>query len=426
MNKFYSKAFKSVCSKQLAAATVFTSLFGLSASAQCPSGDLVLRTQSDVAQFAIDYPNCTQIVGKLQLGADIYTPPGDIIDVSPLGNITYVSGNVFIQNNALLKDVDGLNLTAIGGWLYVGGDTDSFTNLELRNLNGLSSLINVGRDIYINYNRKLSDISGLQNASFGVWQGYGLTINENPMLPICNIPNFCDYLSYPAATHPRIIAGNAAYCADEPAAVAACLNPPTSTGCTDENPGLSQWPSTTFTPSCTGTEEVITNNAWTGEYSKVALTAGVTYTFTSSIAYDYLTIADESGANIFTHGNGPVNYTPAADETVRFYLHSNLICTWGDSINRSRIIMCDAPSNLNEVAFDNFKYYPNPVTDFLTINHDRKIGQIVVVNMLGQAVISKSINANTAKIDMSALVTGSYFVKVAVDGQVKTMKVLKH
>jgi hypothetical protein len=47
------------------------------------------------------------------------------------------------------------------------------------------------------------------------------------------------------------------------------------------------------------------------------------------------------------------------------------------------------------------------------------------MNLLGQEVMVKSINATQSQIDMSNLASGSYLVKVTADNKVKTIKVIK-
>ena len=71
------------------------------------------------------------------------------------------------------------------------------------------------------------------------------------------------------------------------------------------------------------------------------------------------------------------------------------------------------------------KMYPNPVKDILNLSFDKEMATVSIYNLLGQEVISKSINTNEGTIDVSSLITGTYFVKVSADGLTKTMKVIK-
>ncbi len=191
--------------------------------AQCPPGNVVLTTQAQVNQFAVDYPSCTIINGYLQIGAGNTTTPGsDITNLTSLGNITTINNNLYIQNNAILQNVDGLNIESVGGFLFIGGDFEGKTNLVLTNLNGLSSLTSVAQDIYIRDNHLLNDISGLENTTFQPFAGFGLSILLNPNLAVCNLPNFCTYLANPSNTHPRSISGNLANCLNEAAVLSSC------------------------------------------------------------------------------------------------------------------------------------------------------------------------------------------------------------
>ena len=82
---------------------------------------------------------------------------------------------------------------------------------------------------------------------------------------------------------------------------------------------------------------------------------------------------------------------------------------------------------LSNATFDDasFVYYPNPVSDVLNISYANEISKVQVMNLLGQEVMVKSINATQSQIDMSNLASGSYLVKVTADNKVKTIKVIK-
>jgi len=73
----------------------------------------------------------------------------------------------------------------------------------------------------------------------------------------------------------------------------------------------------------------------------------------------------------------------------------------------------------------NFKYYPNPVANVLNVSFVKNITGIEVFNLLGQKVISQTVNQNTAQVNLSSLSAGTYMVKVAADGATKTVKVIK-
>lgn len=83
--------------------------------------------------------------------------------------------------------------------------------------------------------------------------------------------------------------------------------------------------------------------------------------------------------------------------------------------------------NLSTPSFDlaSLKAYPNPVKDVLNLYYTENISQVSIFNLLGQQVLDKKLDASEVKLDMSNLPQGTYLVKVNVDNQVKTLKVVK-
>ncbi len=235
----------------------------LSQPPACPTGNIVLNTQTEVSDFAAIYSNCTAIPGDMT----ITTVGANVTDLSPLNNIVSIGGElkiynnpglinigfgsltsvgdgVYVENNPALNNLDSFSsLTTVGSHLHirenaslttmsglsniasVGGYLYFYDNDALTDLNGLSSLATVGAYVYIEGNDALSDISALQNTTFQPSSSLGLTIKNNPVLGVCNIPNFCSYLANPASTHPRDISGNLTNCLNEVAVVAACASP---------------------------------------------------------------------------------------------------------------------------------------------------------------------------------------------------------
>jgi len=80
---------------------------------------------------------------------------------------------------------------------------------------------------------------------------------------------------------------------------------------------------------------------------------------------------------------------------------------------------------INDFDSANFKYYPNPVTDRLSIAYSDTISEVIVYNILGQQVIINRPNATQTQIDLSQLNAGTYVVKVTLNNLVKSVKVIK-
>lgn len=103
------------------------------------------------------------------------------------------------------------------------------------------------------------------------------------------------------------------------------------------------YPSQTFQPSCTGAPEVITSNAWPGEYANVAVIANKTYTFSSSFATDYLTITSADGNTLLVSGTTPVVWSSGnTSGVVRYFLHSDSSCG-SSTVIRTRSVRCAEP-----------------------------------------------------------------------------------
>lgn len=95
------------------------------------------------------------------------------------------------------------------------------------------------------------------------------------------------------------------------------------------------------------------------------------------------------------------------------------------SLGNFRLSAYDASLSSPSFDLNGFSVYPNPVKDVLNLSYTKDISNVSVHNLLGQKVMTKSINATQTKIDMSNLSNGTYLVKVTVDGLVKTIKVVK-
>lgn len=74
---------------------------------------------------------------------------------------------------------------------------------------------------------------------------------------------------------------------------------------------------------------------------------------------------------------------------------------------------------------NSFTYFPNPVSNKLTLKAQQNIQNVSVFNMLGQEVIRTELNVQRGDLDMSSLQSGPYFVKVSINDTVETIKIIK-
>ena len=78
-----------------------------------------------------------------------------------------------------------------------------------------------------------------------------------------------------------------------------------------------------------------------------------------------------------------------------------------------------------ENTIEGFGFYPNPAKDMLTLNSADTIESVEIFSIVGQQVMNQAINATSKELNVSALSTGTYLMKVIVNGQVGVYKVIK-
>jgi hypothetical protein len=121
--------------------------------------------------------------------------------------------------------------------------------------------------------------------------------------------------------------------------------------------------------------------------------------------------------------NNIVDFTPATSGVYYFgfnaYSIANQFYLFVDNI------LVDVALSNSDFDNSNFSAYPNPVKDVLNISYTTEISSVRVINMIGQEVLSKNINATSSQVDMSQLSAGTYIVNVTVGDAIKTLKVVK-
>lgn len=132
----------------------------------CPT-DIVLNRQSDVDNFATNYPDCIpRVSGNLTIRGSLIT------DLSPLSSLTIIGGFLQIENTGL-TNLNGLhNLTSINGYLQIS-DNDVLTNIDA-----------------------LSNIDGASISHSSIL-GVDITITNNGALTECAITSICETLDLP-------------------------------------------------------------------------------------------------------------------------------------------------------------------------------------------------------------------------------------
>lgn len=70
-------------------------------------------------------------------------------------------------------------------------------------------------------------------------------------------------------------------------------------------------------------------------------------------------------------------------------------------------------------------YYPNPADNVLSVVYNEPISSIAFYTLLGQKVLSATVNSTSSQIDISGLSSGSYLLKIASGDESKTIRIMK-
>ncbi len=81
---------------------------------------------------------------------------------------------------------------------------------------------------------------------------------------------------------------------------------------------------------------------------------------------------------------------------------------------------------ISENELSGFAYYPNPVTNVLSLRSENKIMSVSFYNLFGQKLMENTVDASSSEVNLSALTMGIYLMKVSVEGQIGTYKILKN
>lgn len=277
---------------------VLTGITSQTYSMQILGDDLYFGEYSENKVSKIDIslttPTSTDVVTGLT------TPSGLFLD----GNTLYISES---EENKISKiDIIDAEPTPV----------DVFTGLEDQPY----SIILYGNDLYI----LLATVGKIVKIDV-------TATNPTPIDVVTGIP----------LSRGMAIKDNFLYIADFLGNKISKLELPTLTveGCLEAKNG--QYPSgAAFVPACDGLPEDITTAGWTGEYSLVTVTNGTEYIFTVSDPAYYITIGDETGTNVLSHGTGTVIWTANLNGDVRFYTHFNADCDWDAETFLTRTIQC--------------------------------------------------------------------------------------
>ncbi|WP_298900227.1 T9SS type A sorting domain-containing protein [uncultured Psychroserpens sp.] len=141
--------------------------------------------------------------------------------------------------------------------------------------------------------------------------------------------------------------------------------------------------------------------------------------------YSGITQAGDLASLIQNAYTSTVSYTPTADGDFYFAIHSTT-----PAANSGIIILfdiaVDATLGVEDFETNAFTHSYNKTTDVLTLESSgQSFDNITIYNILGQQVIDKQLSLTEETVQMSSLKDGVYLAKVTIEGQSKTLKLLK-
>jgi hypothetical protein len=123
--------------------------------------------------------------------------------------------------------------------------------------------------------------------------------------------------------------------------------------------------------------------------------------------------------SFFTTGTAPIN--PLTWFQFKFDVSAATPGTvYIDNVYFSRTAL-----GVNDFEISKIKMYPNPVTNVLTIDSASSIDSVSIYNLVGQEVISQTVNSKSMGLDVSNLEKGVYVVKTFIEGKVSASSLIK-
>ncbi|RCU57750.1 T9SS type A sorting domain-containing protein [Oceanihabitans sediminis] len=225
---------------------------------------------------------------------------------------------------------------------------------------------------------------------------------------------------------------------DDFGSVAFCLNtpppPPTNISCATATDIVCGETISGTSVGSTGTQEgsgctMGSNGVWytfTGYGGDIIVTVDASFDHELAITSGTCGALVNVGCRDGSVGQEVYTITDSVDgETYYVYIahySSSSTTTGTHTIN----IECPTASIDDFEASNGLSYYPNPVNNTLTLDAKQNIDGVAVYNMLGQEVLRTAPNTVNTEINMSALRSGAYFVKVTIGNATETVRIIKN
>ena len=305
-------------------------------------------------------------------------------DLSALGNLTSIPGNLSIGQSLSLVNLSGLeNLTSIGGYLTISG------NNGLSDLSGLDGLTSIGGNLNLVGNQFLSNLQGFENLiSIGGRLSIGNNINLTDISMLNNLTTILGSLSISANTVLVNLIG-----LENIAGVGEDLEISSNLALVSLS-GIGNI-------STIGGELLIDNN------DNLPSLSGLDSIQPNTITD--LTITNNSSLST-CHVQSICDYLASPNGTINIYGNAPGCNSQTEVEDACWVKVYETAAIENSISI-----FPNPAKNTITIlnSSKAKINEVFIYSPSGQIILQKKSPINT--IDISKLKAGLYFVEVKTE-----------
>jgi hypothetical protein len=388
---------------------LFVSVTTNSIAQTCLPEGIEFNNQDEIDSFSSNYPGCTTIIGNMTVKGD------DIVSLQGLSQIRYVMGLFRVTENATLENLNGLEEIVYPGQMFfisknpelkqlftfantgleLGG-LSIYDNAKLQNLHGMESLKSVHTLDVIN-NDLMENLEGLNNIESIKFQ---VRIQRNQ-----NLKSFIGLESLSIVESDIMVSLNDSL---------------------ESFLGLEKLVSISGSLYINGNHNIksfLGLDSLKAVHHILQIDDNETLTDISALAslnsnlIDSIQITDNKLLNT-CHIQSICDYIGIAENGI--YLHDNA----EGCMDRAQIDSGCQGSGIEHHFNDNvFRVYPNPASDRVTLEllDDQEITRVEIYDIQGNRAISQT--GNMKEIDVSALSTGMYILKVTTKNYIARQKI---
>jgi hypothetical protein len=355
----------------------------------------------------------TSILGDLSIRDN-----GALTTLTGLEGFISIGGSIMIDGEYSLTSLTGLeNVTSIGRGFLIW-DADALTSLT-----GLNSLTHIGEALDITQNDALTSLSGLGNVTFIKHLRIG---GNNALTNLEGLENVTSIggggliielndalTSLIGLENVTSITGNLWLFENSALTSLAGLENVTSIG-----GDLWLWKNDALT-SLTGLENVtsVGDDLWFEENSALTSLTGIENIDAGSISALTINYKDSLST---CEVKSICDYLISPNGTID--IHDNAT---GCNSQAEVEAACEALAVNNKTNDNACSVYPNPACTEVTIESTTK-GQLSILNLSGQQLITRQITEHKTQLDISALPVGVYFVMIMDEKKIVVREILKY